>query len=623
MILLACLAVGRFADAAVAKDIDFAHEVLPILKKHCAECHTDGKYEGGLSMDTRGMILESEAVVVGKSGESGLIERILSDDPDERMPPKGDRLTEKEVKVLRDWIDGGLVWERGFTFRKFPVAPLEPRIVELPPATAELKNPIDRLVAKYDAKHKLAPVPLADDRTFARRVYLDLNGLLPPVDELEAFVADKSPDKRAALVDKLLSRNKAYTEHWLTFWSDMLRSAYRGTGFIDGGRKRIDHWLYAALYNNMPYDTFVRELITGTGDRAGFINGIKWRGNVNESQRPEMQAAQSVGQVFMGTNLKCASCHDSFVNQWKLADAYALANVFSNKPLELHRCDKPTGKPAEVRFIYPQLGAIDANANRTNKMAQLASIIVKPENGRLRRTIVNRLWTQLMGRGIVEPVDDLDQPPFSSDLLDWLAADLATNGHDLKHTLRTIATSRVYQRQAAGAPRPDAAKFVFRGPLVKRMNAEMFSDAVSSLTNNWSGRLAAKLPKVSPSNEPRVGVRASLTNEDTLTRVLGRPNREQVVTRRESIATTLEAIELTNGSTLDKKLRSGAGHWLKQSGKEPTTLIDQTYQAAIGRSPSAEEREIAVAIIGKPVSTEGVADLLWVLTMLPEFQLIH
>ncbi len=578
--------------------VDFAHGVLPILTKHCAECHTDGTYEGGLSMDTRGMVIESKTVVVGKSDQSVLIERVTSTDPDVQMPPEGDRLTAAEIDTLRKWIDDGLEWETGFTFRQFPQAPLEPRTVTLPPPTESLKNPIDRLLSGYFSEHKVAPGPLVDDRTFARRVYLDLNGLLPPVDELEAFVADPSPDRRAALVDRLLARKTAYTEHWLTFWSDMLRSAYQGTGFIDGGRARIDNWLYASLYNNKPYDEFVYELVSGRGGSAGFINGIKWRGNVNESQRREMQAAQNVGQVFMGTNLKCASCHDSFVNQWKLADAYALASVFSDEPLELHRCDEPTGEVAGVGFIFPELGTIDGKADRATKMNELAKLIVKPENGRLARTMVNRLWAKLMGRGIVEPVDDMDQPPFSQDLLDWLAKDLADHQYDLKRTMRLICTSRVYQSQAVGAPGPDTTDFVLRGPLVKRMSAEMFADAVSTLTGDWSGEAVANLPAEIVPNETSIGVRAALQNDDTLTRVLGRPNREQVVTSRESIATTLQAIEMTNGATLNTKLLNGAKHWLAQSPSSPDALIDSVYLKAIGRRPTKEERVVARNLLG-------------------------
>src|SRR6185312_2138693 len=147
----------------------------------------------------------------------------------------------------------------------------------------------------------------------------------------------------------------------------------------------------------------VRELVSpdvGSGSE-GFAYGIKWRGTVNESQRREIQAAQSVAQVFLGTNLKCASCHDSFVNHWKLTDAYALASVFAEAALELHRCDQPTGTPATVGFLYPQLGAIESSGSRAQRQRQLAELLVHPENGRLARTIVNRLWARLFGRGLV------------------------------------------------------------------------------------------------------------------------------------------------------------------------------------------------------------------------------
>ena len=141
---------------------------------------------------------------------------------------------------------------------------------------------------------------------------------------------------------------------------------------------------------------------------------------VNESQRREIQAAQSVAQVFLGTNIKCASCHDSFVNHWKLTDAYALASVFAEGPLELHRCDQPTGVSSTIGFLYPQLGAIDPQSSRVERARQLADLVIHPENGRLARTIVNRLWSKLFGRGLVEPVDNMDAEPWHQDLLDYL-----------------------------------------------------------------------------------------------------------------------------------------------------------------------------------------------------------
>src|SRR5215468_7893600 len=167
-----------------------------------------------------------------------------------------------------------------------------------------------------------------------------------------------------------------------------------------------------------------------------------------------MQAAQNVSQVFMGVNLKCASCHDSFINDWQLADAYGLAGIYAEAPLEMVECDRPTGKMAPAKFLYAKLGRVDATAERPARLAQLATLITAHTNGRLSRTIVNRLWQRFMGRGLVEPVDDMDQPSWNADLLDWLAEDLVAHGYDLKHTMAQILTSRAYQL-AAVDPAPN------------------------------------------------------------------------------------------------------------------------------------------------------------------------
>ena len=177
-----------------------------------------------------------------------------------------------------------------------------------------------------------------------RRIHLDLIGTLPTPEEVDAYVASKEPNKRTKTAAELLGRDAAYAAHWMTFWNDLLRNDYAGTGFIDGGRKQITDWLYASLRSNKPYDQFVRELISPTPGSEGFVKGIKWRGQVNASQVPEVQFAQNVTQVFLGENLKCASCHDSFINDWKLADAYGMAAIIAPQPIQMHRCDKPTGE---------------------------------------------------------------------------------------------------------------------------------------------------------------------------------------------------------------------------------------------------------------------------------------
>jgi hypothetical protein len=622
--------VGKAKLPPAAESVDFHKQIVPILYRSCIKCHSGEKAKGGLRMETRALLLaggdSGEVVVPGKSGESLLIELVAGLDKDRIMPGQGPRLGAEQIGLLRRWIDDGLKWEEGFTFVASHQAPLAPRRVKLPAVAkgSKLTNPIDRLLQPYFVKHKVSPGKLVSDRVFARRVYLDVIGLLPPPAELDVFEKNTAADKRARLVDKLLANRREYAVHWLTFWNDALRNAYRGTGYIDGGRKQITPWLYKSLHENKPYDRFVHELISPVPGSEGFIRGIIWRGVVNASQRREMQAAQNVTQVLMGTNLKCASCHDSFINQWKLTDSYGLAAVFADGPLEIHRCNKPIGKIAEVHFIYPELGSIDPKAPKATRMKQLADAITSKKNGRLSRTMVNRLWAHFFGRGIVEPVDDMDRPPLSEDLLDWLAADLADHKYDLKHTMRLICTSRAYQLTSVGAPKPDASEFVFRGPLVRRMSAEAFVDAVATLTGSWPGGAAAKLPALDDAATAKTHrVRTALVNDDVLTRALGRPNREQIVTRRDTITTTIQALELTNGATLDGMLKRGARTWLGRSGKDSKKLVDQLFQTAIGRRPRPEEHAAATELVGRPATVEGIEDLLWVLTMLPEFQLVY
>ena len=839
LILLSLLAWCPTARSALLDDpklppasalrVDFDAQIKPIFQARCLNCHAKGKYKGGLSMETREAVLkggeDGPAVVPGKSAESLLVQLVAGLDPDRRMPEKGDPLSREEVGLIRAWVDQGVPWPEssGLGFRKAATAPRTPAV----PDVAGLEHPVDRFVARHQAgKGISAGWSTVPDRAFARRASLDLVGLLPTPEQLAAFEEGTRPDRHLKYVEVLLDDRDAYADHWMTFWNDALRNSYRGTGFIDGGRATITRWLYRALHENTPYDRFVHDLVSpppGSG-AEGFAKGIIWRGVVNASQVAPVQAAQNVTQVFLGTNLKCASCHDSFVNHWKLTESYALAAVFAETPLEINRCDQGTGKTASVGFLYPELGSIDPTASKAERMKQLADLLVKPEDGRFARTIVNRLWAQLMARGIVEPLDDMDQAAWDQDLLDWLATDFVAHGHDLKHTLALIASSRAYRLPSRGVAEPgDRSAFVFRGPSTRRMTAEQFADALSTVTGVWpevvddmvrvdgrgqGGQVAAaraaiaaeakadgrmpeirvdarwiwshadaehdpggrillrkvikldRLPKsalavASCDNEvvlyvngKKVGqgaewtkpvsadiskllkvgdnvvaaeatnwpdrkhnkglniaganpaafiawvggfddgkqtwgvgsdatwlwaeeskgdwktrpdddgwqhaaelphadalyagqvdlagvvglaspisdgtpIRASLAFDDPLMSALGRTSREQVVTRRDPIATTLQALELTNGGTLDARLKQGAERWIDRHGQDPEALARRLFVVALGRSPTPAEMAASKDLIGTPATPEGLHDLLWAVAMLPEFQLIE
>jgi hypothetical protein len=629
---LLVLIVVHWAAALVSaqpKPIDFAHDIVPILKARCAECHTNGTYKSSLSLDTREAILRKKVAVPGKSAESEMFKRITSSDKEIRMPPKDPPLSAKEIDLVRTWIDQGMKWEDGFTFKKSVyLAPLKPRRVELPPIVKGRAHPIDRLVDAYFAKNKLAFPEPANDVVFLRRAYLDIIGQLPSIAESDDWAGPHArifePEE---IVKFLLKDNRAYADHWLAMWNDLLRNEYVGTGYIDGGRKQISAWLYKSLVENKPYDQFVRELVSPAPDSEGFIKGIKWRGNVNASQVTELQFAQNVAQVFFGVNLKCASCHDSFIDSWKLDDAYSLAAVIADKPLEIHRCDKPQGTMATPRFLFPELGVIDNKLPKAKRLEEMARLVTHAENGRFARTIVNRIWHRLLGHGLVHPVDAMGTPPWSEDLLDYLAVWFADNNYDLKKLIEHIATSKIYQARAAIQPTETHEGYVFHGPELKRLTAEQFIDAVWQITKTAPVKNTA--PVTLPAFAERVPperryVRTSLVNADPLMRSLGRPNREQVVTNRPDQLTTLQALDLSNGQILANLLTRGAENLRKAHPKATADeMIEMIYRQGLCRKPTAEELSVAGEIVGTNVSVESLADLLWAVLMLPEMQLVR
>ena len=622
---LTCCAFGKMTPQQIqslpppaSRTINFSQDIQPIINASCLKCHGRGRTKGGFQLDTRDTVLKGgdsgQVVTLGRSEDSLLIELVSGVNPDNVMPQKGSRLTREQVGLLRAWIDQRLPWDNGVTFARKAPLNLLPRTPSVLVSTESGVNPIDQILKPYFREHQFKPPPLVDDHVFMRRAYLDTIGLVPPVDGPGEFVTDEDPGMRRLLVRQLLADNQRYAEHWISFWNDLLRNDYRGAGYIDGGRKSITDWLFGALLSNLPYDQFVRQLIDPGPGSEGFTKGIVWRGVVNASQSPPLQAAQNISQVFMGVNLKCASCHDSFINDWRLSDAYNMACIYSSGPLELFQCDKPTDKIAQARFIYSELGDIDPQAKRPERLKRLAELITGPKDGRLTRTIVNRMWARFFGRGLVEPVDDMEQPAWNPDLLDWLANDLVTNHYNLKHTIEVMLSSHAYQLPAVDLGDADSKNFVFHGPGIRRLSAEEFRDALGELTGIWFRKAAF--------SAGATDVRSGLVPADALATSLGRPNREQVITSRSTTATTLQAVELTNGATLANLLESAAFIFADQP-VSSQYLVNLLYQRAFGRLPNPAEREMAMGLVSQPSRKDGVEDLLWAMAMLPEFQLIY
>ena len=609
-------------------------QVRAIFAHNCYKCHGAEKVKGELRLDRKNMVFKGgengPVIIPGNASESEIFKRItLPSSHKDRMPSKGKKLSENEIAVINFWIQKGAPWPDGPDKENiFKIAALSPRNPQLPPASGSITNPVDRWTNQYFIKNKTSWPNLVDDRTYLRRIFLDIIGLLPSPQEIEDFTKDIRPDKRSLWVRQLLNREDDYAMHWLTFWNDALRNDYTGTGYITNGRYNITDWLYKSIKSNKPYNQFVKELVSPGEESKGFVEGIKWRGVVNASQRTEMQAAQNVSQVFLGLNLKCASCHNSFISDWKLDDAYAFANIFADTTLEINRCDKPTGKFTDARMLWKELGTIDNKATVSLKRAQLAENMIKPENGRLYRTLVNRIWAQFMGRGLIEPVDIMDNEPWNQDLLDWLAFNFQQNQSDMKELIYLITTSRTYQLPSVGFKDPNeivSKDYKFTGMIRKRMTAEQFADAGGTVIGPlFPDSLVKYRPIVQTGyvQSSPLFARSSLVVNNTFLTALGRPNRETVSTSRESQANLLQALELTNGERFNSMIRKGAENW-KQKYKNSDAIIKEIYKRALGREAQPKEFKVAKKLLGDKPETDSIQDLFWAIMLLPEFQIIY
>lgn len=485
-------------------------------------------------------------------------------------------------------------------------------------------NPVDWFLYRWYEEHSVEIPGTLTDARFLRRASLDAIGLLPSPESVEAIGDISHADTRSEIIDSLLDNDQAYSEHWITFWNDLLRNDEQTN--IDGLRQPITTWLYGALKENRPYDIMVTQLLNPApeGGSGGFLKGVNWRGRINASQKPVIQAAQNVGQVFLATPLKCASCHNHFTKEWTLEDTYALAACFSeDNELELVRCDKPTGQKTGAGFPLPGLGSIDPEAELYERRGQAAKLVISPENPRFARTMVNRIWHRLMGRGLFEPIDDLDGDPLYPELLDWLSYDFMANGYCLKHTIRQIMTSEAYARVACsetvGETRPS-----YGSPAVRRMQSEQLFDAIYTVcgftpdTELKSLQIESSFVRAWRHRKPGV-----------LATALGRPNREQVVSARELDATVLQMLELVNGDEFAIMMKQAATHVCKRwsfENRDDEALVEQLFVHALSREPKSGERTVLLDGFSDATTDEAyhsaVEDTLWMIFMHPEFQFI-
>lgn len=611
-LLLACWFTLLIANSTFAAD--FSRDVLPILAHHCRKCHGSDKAEGGLRLHNRDAAMrggDSGTVVTpGKSDASELIARITSDDPDYRMPPEREPLSAGDIKILREWIDDGFVWDVVKQDRPYHMA-----LREIQPPQGE-GHPIDRILKAYFEQARFSPPASISDETFARRVYYDAIGLPPSPAELKSFLADDSPDRYEKLVRQALDDHASYVGHWMTFWSDHLQvgSSVAGSVFNGDQTAAPRDWLRQQLAADKGYNYFVNDIISG-----GFLDlyGKSMAPPGEETSAAlsaPMQSATMTSHVFLGVQLKCASCHDSFIDRWKMEHAWGLASALADSELEIVRCNQSTGRTATPGFLFPEVGTIDANLDRPQRLRRVAQLVVDGRNGLFHRTIANRIWARLFGRGLIEPLDEMiEHEAWHPDLLEWLALELRRKRYSLKEFLFVIMTSDAYRLPGVIRDVQPGEEYAFRGPEIRRLTAEQFVDSLSLL--------AAPGPD---DQRPRLKTRAWQYNNNSLMAALSRPHRDAIVTARDDTPHTLQALELINGSSLSQRVNHAASTLhLTLKNSSPDKLIDHIHLQLLSRTPTERERALAREVLGAEPTHENVADWIWILIALPEFQWVH
>ncbi len=538
------LAVSLAGGASAAPD--FQSDVRPILQK-CLPCHGPDEHsrQANLRLDSHegatGQDGGYSGLVPGDSGASRMLARVTAED--NPMPPTGDRLTAAEIETLRQWIDAGAVYRRHWAFER-PATPQLPNVTD----KRWPQHPIDHFVlAKLEAVG-LAPSGKADRHTLARRLSLDLTGLPPRLEAVEAFVADRSADAYEKFVATLLD-SSAYGERWASVWLDLARYA-DSMGYEKDTLRTIwpyRDWVVRALNDNMPFDEFTVQQLAGdllpepTDDQlvaTGFHRNTmtNTEGGTDDEEFRDAAVKDRVattGQVWMGLTVSCAQCHSHKYDPISHGEYYSLY-AFFNQTADADKDDDSPKFEVSEGVTTPILRELATERQRetfvhksgnfrnvgervtagvpaafhplpqgapANRLG-LAQWITSDENPLTARVTVNRLWARLFGKGIVATEEDFGiqgEPPTHPQLLDWLAIEFVRSGWDVKAMLTTMVTSATYQQTSNVTPDrleadPDNA-LLSRGPRF-RLSAEMLRDQALAA----SGLLSAKIggPPVMP-----------------------------------------------------------------------------------------------------------------------------
>lgn len=484
---------------------------------------------------------------------------------------------------------------------------------------------IDRLVFRKLRKLHILPSEPADDATYLRRVYLDVIGTLPTPAEARRFLEDRRPDRRARLVEELLQRPE-FADFWALQWADLLRVDRAALG-----RKRAyaySKWIRDSFAANRPFDQLARALVTAEGPLADAVPASFYK-VVNKPG----QAASTLSQVFLGVRIACAECHHHPFDRWSQDDYYGMAAFFQGVGIKNIGGVEALAAEGPAQARNPRTGVdiaahplgyeMPAKAERGDQRTKLAEWMTSPRNPWFARNFVNRVWAHFLGRGLVEPVDDVraTNPPSNAELLDALAEYAIQNKYDLHALIRLITASRVYQLSSQPNATNERDEQNYSRARFKRLGAEVLLDMVAQTTG---------IPERFPGTPP--GTRAIQLWDSKVPhyflKVFGRPERlsacECERNREPSVA---QVLHLMNAPEIQTRLSHEGGYLARLVKRQPTddALIEELYLTFFSRLPQDRERQTALAYLreNRAKRREAVEDLAWSMVNSLEFLFNH
>ncbi len=605
-------ALEASSQTSIEDSKKFHGQVLSILKDECFRCHGD-KDKGGLKLNSREAAIKpgesgDPALVPGDVAASQMIRRIQSKDEDERMPPKGQGLKPEQIQVLENWVKSGAAWPS-------------------PP------------VSEVDVR----PSAKLSDAAYLRRLCLDLSGLPPSEAELKRFLEDSRPNKRELQIDRLLEA-PTWADSWMPYWMDVLAENPTLINPTLNTTGPFRWFILEAFRDNKPFDRFVTELVLMRGSQhTGGSAGFSLAG---ENDAPFATKGQIIASAFLAVELQCARCHDSPYHSTKQADLFGLAALLERKPVTVPKTSmvpaaffekkaresliKATLKPGQeippAWAFADQTGATDEpyldglTQNPKDTRERLAALLTAPQNTRFAQVIVNRTWRRFIGAGFIEPVADWEGHEASHpDLMNWLAHDFVLHGYDLKHLVKRILTSDLYQREATGSNLTASADLrFFTAPERRRLSAEQVVDALYSasgqpmnteeITFDPTGR-RPEGARINLGKPTRAWMLANLTNDrdrpslslpysqcvvDVLEAFGWSGARQAPRTDRELAPNVLQPGVLANGAlsaTLTRASHNSPLADLAVNASTPELIVESIFLRFLSRPPTPREAE--------------------------------